>query len=121
MSTIDPIRRFEIKGQVCPLLCLSIGLPVGNNQLLITAVSGQRIRVMGLTYSSDAAGSGIAFRNGSAGSVIYRLYTPPIYTPMGELRLADSGYFETSTGIGLYADFTAAAASLNVFYITYTP
>lgn len=126
---IDPIRIYEIQGQTSVLQCASIGLTVANNQTIVAAIpavagvsAAKRIRVMGISGGSDAAGgSGYNLKDASGGTVLWRGYLPPTLTLMYNLPVTAPGYFETTAGNGLFADCATNAASINVFYITYTP
>jgi len=120
---IDPTRIFEVNGQVCLLSCATSVPTVANNQTVVAAVSGKRIRGMGLTAQSnvDAAIAGIALKSASGGSIIYQFYAPPRLSSPEHLPIAACGYFETNTGEGLYVDVSTNVAILNVFYIIYTP
>lgn len=120
--SIDPIRLFEVNKQVSTLQTAVFNSAVANNQLIVTAVSGQRIRVMGFTMQSAAAQGNPIFKNGSGGAYISAAFWAPASTlPPFVLPVTDSGYFETTTGTGLYADVATAIVYMNVFYITYTP
>lgn len=118
--TVDPIRKFESKGVVSTLQCQPGRVVVGAGSVLVTAVTGQRIRVMGLYASPIAAAAvpGLVFRSNAGGTIIHR------FTMLGSgvlLPITDSGYFETATGQGLVLDLITADIDINVFYITYTP
>jgi hypothetical protein len=112
-----------MKGQVYQLYCAPLAFTVANNQTILAAITGKRIRVMGLDGYSDAAGgSVVAILDGSGGTVLYRAgFSSAItQTPKG-LPITDSGYFETSTGVGLFMNAITTAGAINVFYIAYTP
>lgn len=125
---IDPVRLYvnHLNGgaEVCKVLCAPVPLTVANNQLIVAAVTGKRIRIIGFSYQSKAAGAAsFLLRSGSGGAVIHELLTqagtgsPPILFPKDD----GGGYCETASGTGLYADNAGNLASLNVYYITYTP
>lgn len=130
MQIVDPTRVFEVKTasggtETCKLLCAGAQHTVGANRTVVPAVAGKIVRVMGMTGSAEiVTGYGsVLFRNGSGGasltSLIY-LYqvgqSPPLFWP-----ITDSGYFETTTGNGLFIDVAVNTVNLNVFYIAYTP
>lgn len=125
MITVDPTRVFEVQGQVVTLICAAIPsstLTVGNNRTVIAGVSGKRIRAMGWDAQGDAGIGAIVFKSASGGTVL----TAAQYVPNGataglryEKSIVDSGYFETNTGEGLFADITAFAINLNLYYIIY--
>jgi len=127
--SVDPLRVFQVKpanaasGQVCPLLAKPFGLGVGNDQQVIAAITGQRIRIMGLIAQADGAGNPyIGFQTGAAGARILGAFYPSIVTlPPFILPITQSGYAETSTGDGLYADVGVAAVTGTIFYIAYIP
>ena len=125
MITVDPTRNFEIQGQVCTLVCAPIPsstLTVGNNRTVVAGVTGKRIRVMGYDAQGDAGISTIVFKSASGGTAL----TAAQYIPNGataglryEKAIVDSGYFETLTDQGLFADITVAAVNLNLYYVIY--
>lgn len=129
---IDPIRYFEVKGQVCPLLAVAnAAIAVANNTQIIAAIpavagvsAAKVIRVMGWSLQSTGAGfPSILFKSNSAGTAL----TAPIFIPSNaaglsdRLPIIDTGYFETSAGHGLFVDVTVATINSTIFYITYTP
>lgn len=120
----DSVRMFQVNNNVCPLLSIPFNGAVGNNQLLVAAVTGKRIRVMGLIAQSDTATVGrFQLEDGSGGAQISAaLSTPPVTN--GDvlfMPIVECGYCETSTGTGLYCDIVTAAINMQVWYITYTP
>jgi hypothetical protein len=73
-------------------------------------------------YSDVAAGSNIVLLNGSGGATLHKAalangITQPIY----QLPVIDSGYFETSTGVGLFLNGVTNVGNINVYYLAYTP
>ena len=122
---IDPSRYYEVKGQVEPVRTQPAQLALGSNASVVAAVTGKRIRVLGFTAQGDGSAGRIAFKDGSGGTRLFGpLNIPSSATPETYfLPVIDSGYFETSTGVGLFADVGAfgGAVNLNVFYIEYTP
>lgn len=125
---IFPAKLYEgTGGEVTKVLSAPVTLTAStNNQTVITGVAGKRIRVMGLIGFSDSTSvfGRVFFKDGNAGTMLlYGVHLPT--NNVGNqmtLPITNSGYFETSTGIGLFADLTTAAASaLTIFYIVYTP
>ncbi len=115
-------RYKNTKDGVLPVKSVNLGLSTGNDQTVIAAVTGKRIRVMGYKIQSAASTAGAyAFKSGSGGTVVDGGYTPVI----GGMPLVmipwDAGYFETDTGVGLFADIVTHGASVQVYYIEYTP
>jgi hypothetical protein len=125
MEAIDPVRVFEIKGQVYQLYTAALAFTVANNQSVVAAITGKRIRVMGMSAFSDngaGGGSTIALLDASGGTVLYRAnVNTGLAQPPHQLPVINSGYFETTAGNGLFLNGTVAAGSINVFYIAYTP
>ena len=120
----DPLRVFQVNGQVCQLKAAALNSSVANNQQVIAAVTGKRIRVMGGIYQSGgAAVSNIWFKSNSGGARL----TADLRVPMidnGEnffLPIVECGYYETSTGHGLFTDVATDSCNMTVFYIEYTP
>lgn len=128
IKTIDPVRYFEISrngsGEVCQLQSVGVSPGVANNTQLIAAVSGKRIRIMGLFAQSSGAASGsFQFKSGNAGPTLTTaIFTPPNTNgDLFMLPISDSGYWETTTGVGLFTDVTTTGQSMNIFYLVYTP
>lgn len=121
---IDPIRIFEIGGQVSKVLAAPFSTAVGNNQAVIFAVSGQIIRVVGWTAqgSGGAIGS-FNLKDGNGGAVIHApIFFPPNTNGQSEKApIAYTGYAETSVSTGLYSDVVTAGINATFYYITYTP
>lgn len=121
--TIDPVRQFMVQGQVATLQSAALAASIANNQAIVAAVTGQIIRVMGWDAQSNTATQGsFIFKSASGGTAISMLYWAPPSTgaPLFKV-IADSGYYETATGQGLFTDVAAGAVNLNIYYITYTP
>lgn len=122
--SVDPIRYFETKGQVSTLTCAYLIGAVANNQQIVAAVTGKRIRVMGwMIQSSGAAPGAINFKSANGGTQLTAALSMP---PNGagvidHLPITDTGYFETLTGEGLFCDIATTTMSVNIFYTTYTP
>jgi hypothetical protein len=119
---IDPTKVFEINGEVCPVKSKYVGFAPGANQTAIAAVTGKRLRVMGFFSTTSAAGNPtLALLNGSGGTVLFAATLQANTVRPTELPLVESGYFETSTGVGLFATTTTANLDLTLFYVEYTP
>lgn len=118
---IDPLRVFEVKGNVCQLQCASLTL-TGNNQQVVAGVAGSRIRVMGWAMqSSDSSRRFYLFKSASGGTRLCGFFNaPPNTADAQQFPITISGYFETNTGEGLFADLELDI-HVNVFYIVYTP
>lgn len=125
--TIDPVRIFEIKGNVCKLLNAAGSATVGSNRTVLTAISGKIIRVMGwkVTSAGSAAGTYFTLLSASGGTTILNgVGVPPnngasIQTETG--IITSSGYCETVVGEGLYMNVGGADIYYNIFYLAYTP
>lgn len=124
VETIDPPRLFEMNGVVLPVLTAGLGITAGTNQQVIAATSGKRIRVMGWIAQGDGGIGTYLFKSNSGGTQL----TGGLYCPNGATAglhhffpITNSGYFETSTGHGLFADVATATINFTIFYISYTP
>jgi hypothetical protein len=124
INSVDPVRRFEIKGQVSQLKTAMLSGTVAINQQIVAAVSGSRIRVMGLMLQATTGAIGlVTLKSASGGGAISApMWAPPntngamVFWP-----IADSGYCETNTSEGLFADVGTATCYITIFYITYVP
>lgn len=127
-NVLDPIRRYEINGEVCTVQCapLSVSTTTANTQV-VAASTGQRIRVMGyMCQSRGATTSDILFRSNSSGTQIEGVVTVPSKNSGDEKPflkpITDTGWFETSTGHALFVQVTGTDGLwLAVYYIKYTP
>ena len=128
MMTIDPVRMYEVarsgSGEVCQLESKGVAPGVANNTQLIAAVTGKKIRVMGIQAQSQGAAAGaFQLKSNSGGATL----TPAMYTPPNtngawyQLPVINSGYMETATGHGLFVDVTTTGQSMLISYIVYTP
>jgi len=117
----DPIRTYEISGEVCKLQCKAVSVAVSNNATVIAAITGRKIRIMGFVLQGDGGVSKITFKDGSGGATLFGPITVPSSASPSQLALGITtpGYFETSSGVGLFADVVTTAANINVFYIDY--
>lgn len=120
---IDPSRYFEIKGQVEPLRAHVANIPVALNTTALAAIAGKRIRVMGLMAQGSAAVTTLTLKNGNAGTSLFGPFNIPSSATPNVLFLPviDAGYFETSTGVGLFADCAGASTIVNLYYVEYAP
>lgn len=123
-SAVNPKKYFEVNGQNCELKSVVSELTVANNTAVVTAVSGKRIRVMGLISQGDGGTVGsFQYKSASGGTMIsIPLVSPP--TTNGEvlnLPVNETGYWETVTGEGLYVDCVTASLNLQTYYIEYIP
>lgn len=122
---VDPVRKFEIQGQVRVLQTAQFNFAAGANQEVISAGSGVRRRVMGWSLqSANAANGSIYFKSASGGTRLTATFWPPAIAPTAvpwDVPVVDSGYFETITGEGLYCDVATQPVSGNIYFITYTP
>lgn len=120
---VDPIRLFEGPHGVMQLYAARAEIAIGNNATILAGVSGERIRIMGMVFSAEDATAGfIRLKSASGGTQLLGRITCPVSTsPAFQLPIVDSGYCETNTGEGLFADVAIAAVYGTIFYITYTP
>lgn len=125
---IFPAKLYEgIGGEVTKLLSAPVTLTAAtNNQSVIAAITGKRIRFMGLIGFSDSTTipGRVFFKDGNAGTMLGFGIHLPVNNVGNQMTfpIADPGYFETTAGTGLFADLTSAAAvAMTVFYIVYTP
>lgn len=126
MDSQNPIAQYRTpKDGPLKVLCAQFATgSTAANQVVMTAITGMRIRIMGLCYQTSSGANGvIELLNGSGGPVLYGPYLAPPNTTgiLEKLPIVDSGYFETSTGVGLYFTGGTAAVNMNVFYVVYTP
>ncbi len=95
---------------------------VANNILVATAVTGKIIMPVSLSAFSDAAGeSRIAFRSGSAGTIIHYTNVGAYTLPSTPYPFNPAGWMRTAVGVGLYVDFYVNGAYLSVEWVEYTP
>lgn len=119
----SPQKIFENdKDGVIPVLTIAGTYGVASNQSLVTGVSNKRVRVVGYAAQSGTATQGVyGFINGSGGSALSSFVAPPLTLAPALFPITEHGYFETSTGTGLFLNIATASVSLNIFYIIYTP
>jgi hypothetical protein len=120
---IDPTRVYEVGGNRELLKAAVVNFAAGNNQQVVAAVTNKRIRVMGwFAQGIAAAVVTYRFKSNSGGTAIIGDLRAPASTAgaIHQIPIVDSGYCETSTGQGLFADCGNDIA-MTVFYIEYTP
>jgi hypothetical protein len=91
------------------------------NQEVLAAVTGKRIRVIGLACFSDGAVTAVNLKSGSGGATLFWALVPA--NTAGDtliLPITEFGYADTATGVGLFSDGFAVATRLCVRYIEYT-
>jgi hypothetical protein len=123
---IFPAKLYEgIGGELTPIKSVVVSSIIANNVSVVAGIAGKRIRLMGLMgFANTAAGlSQILFKNGSGGAfltngILLDINTKPTLGLI--MPIQDAGYFETSTGTGLFVDVLSAAAAITVFYVDYT-
>jgi hypothetical protein len=121
---IDPLRIYEVAGQVCALLRVHGEYAAGLNQTVLAGITGKRIRIMGYQCQSiTGTASGFAIKDGAAGARLTALAAPPNTVLPYLAPITESGYFETSTGSAIGLDVGGGAPNMNltIFYIAYTP
>lgn len=119
---IDPTRKYQIAGQVYPLLSVYFEPTVANNQQALANASGYKYRFMGGWAASAGAGvSVITFKDGTGGTNLLGMQPAGNAVGIDFLPIIESGYAETTTGNGLFADVSTTAARVTVFYIKYKP
>lgn len=127
IETVCPYKYFqEVRPggavEVLPLQSVSNGFAIGINQTVVAAVTGKRIRVIGyIVQSSTVTQSTYGFINGSGGASLSSFVAPPSTAAPFSVPIKNPGYFETSTGTGLFINVATAAIIVNVFYVIYTP
>jgi len=96
---------------------------VANNQQIIAAQTGKRIRLLGFTVQSSAAAAGaFLFKSASGGTTIWAVQNVlSNVNPPFVLDFNSFGYCETNIGEGLFTDVVTTALNFNVFYVVYTP
>jgi len=125
MIIYSPNLYFETaKDGVCQIKTAVVnGLAVGANQLVITAVSGKRLLIVGGNAYSNGAATTLAFLSASGGTLLRMIQVPvnTAATPNVPLCLHQFDQWETKTGEGLYCTNSAVVALVSVSYIEYSP
>lgn len=109
---------------VVPVLTAPFSLSISNNQSVVAAVTGKKIKVLGYLVQSNSATNGAyVFKSGSGGTILTgQVFAPKITDPWpGLFPISEVGYFETAVGVGLFADCGSATVVGHVIYIAYTP
>lgn len=117
---IDPYRIYESGQRVTPVIPSSIAAAVAANTLLVGPTTGDIIRVMGWeAIGSTAVVGAYTLKNGSGGAtMVGGLYAPGNGAGISDKHpIVDSGYFELTSGVGLYVDVTVAAINFVIYYI----
>lgn len=116
---VDPIRNYEIAGQVYTLRPYWLSPGVGNNQVIVAGVAGFKHRVMGFSLQSQSGSQGfLVFKNGTT-AVLAPIVCPGANLPPYDLVIPDAGVFETSTGAAVQCDVGAHPVHVNVWVLTY--
>lgn len=131
MSTplyIDPTKYFVYKKngnlEDCPIKTAQVNaIAVATNQQIVAAVTGKKIRVVGGTMYSNGAASAVNFIDGSGGAGLKALFVPANTVSHPNVLIAPeiNEQFETSAGVGLFANNSAVLVICTVNYIEYTP
>ncbi len=120
-----PAQIFRDKDGPCPLIGYAANVGNGTtNNLVAAAVAGKKVRVISMNLNGNSATlfALLKFRSASAGSFIYFPFGPPAGLPGGQFAFNPGGWFETTTGDGLYVDGDATTACLTALnYIYFTP
>lgn len=119
-----PGIAFQNQNGICQLKTAVVnGLAVGANQLVITAVSGKKLLIVGGNAYSNGAATTLAFLSASGGTLIRMIALPAntVATPNVPLTLHQFDQWETKTGEGLYCTNSAVLALVSVTYVEYTP
>lgn len=134
MTTViyNPIGLFEqnpAKGGVCTVKQSVVGYAAGtNNNAVVSAVTGYKIRCVSLkVVSIAAAATSVLFKNGVAGTAIANampVIANNVAIPNGFLYLPDSilGHFDNATSDSVVVDVAAGAGVEICFrYIEFIP
>lgn len=92
------------------------------DNLIIAAVANKKIRVIGMVIHSTGAVTQTSFRSGAGGTAKFYVSTTA-NTAADSLVLPPNpyGYFDTDTGVGLYANGGAVTAVVSIRYILIDP
>ena len=120
-----PGKMFQTeKDGVCSVEPVHIlGAAAAANTLIIAAVTGKRILVLGGVLRARTVQSDVAFFSAAAGTQIHTYTVPAVgsATPNVDILPQSWGAFVTLTSQGLYANFGAGDVDVSLMYITYTP
>lgn len=128
MFEMDPNRSLlrSVAGaqEVLPVLYKSDFQVAGGNKTTVAAVSGKRIKVIGLFAQSYGGVMGTLgmYSNSTGGTLLFGC-DPPVGTVAAGLLLPINplGYFETNTGQALIAAAATGNVEWTIQYIVYTP
>ena len=92
------------------------------NFVVVSAVTGKRIRLVSAIFRSAAASpSYVSFKDGSGGTALAVVAVPPNSAGANMvLELNTLGWFDSSSGVGIYADIGAETVQGSFRYIEYT-
>lgn len=123
MLVVDPIRLYQVGQELCTLQSVMLIQTATTNAIAIAAVTGKKIRVMGFSFTANAAGTnpGIVLKDGSGGTTKYAVTIPALTVGEHARPVIDAGYFDTTVSTGLFFDVITSTANLFINYITYTP
>ena len=124
-NLLSPNKVFQDQNGVCPIISVVFpSVTVTTNNLLITAVTGKRVLVVGGSAYSNGAFTQLTFRSASGGTAKRSVAIPANTVAAPNIFLCPNGLndsFETNTGEGLYVDNSAVIAILSLNYLVYTP
>lgn len=121
-NMIYPGAKYQNQIGVVPEKTLTVNLlAVAGNILLITAVSGKTLEVVGGSVFSSGAATILSFRDGSAGTVNKYIYVPAntVANPNIPLLATPGDTILTTISNGLYVDNSAVTVYLTINYIEY--
>ena len=125
LPIINPIRIYRINGQYCKVHNAPKELTVGNDRLLVAAVTGYVHRIMGVSGCANggAATAGSFHVKDGAGTLLIASLVVPPFAAGGNVILPfiESGYEEGAVSQGLYADVGTQDVSINLQWISYIP
>jgi hypothetical protein len=117
---VNSVAYYEDKNGINTILGAGSAVAIGSNTVLIAGTSGKIIRVMGFTLQSQTTTNALVyFLNGSGGATRSLYYVPGTNQAPYLQAIADSGYFECSSGTDLCVTVSGAAALINVYYYRY--
>lgn len=111
----------DISGQILPAKQIVVDIAAGAaNQQIIAAVTGKKLRILGLTAHPVTDNTIVKFVDGSGGLklISFRLLNA---FPNEVFEFKPEGWFDTSAGVGLYANNKATSiATVSLRYVEYT-
>lgn len=116
-----PNQIFRDRIQNCSIINLPVAVGASTNNLIISAISGQIIRIVSISAFSQSGSPGyLIFKDGSGGNVLgYKGFPPNTLPEMFEKDVA--GLIDTPVGAPLYLDVITVAVFFQIRYITFTP